>query len=245
MSAPMKVLTLHQPWASLIALGVKTIETRSWSTAYRGPLAIHAGSTWPKMMTLPPLVHSGPWEERDAHNGQTWHVCNTIRDPQFQGPLPCNPRTGRQRRVPKAAQAPTLFWPHAGPWERRTEGKPEFVHSEPLPLGAIVATCDLVDVVRMVSWSPLDGPATWAAHMIPAPQFKDDTERFLLLRDHVTGSDALRSDGPLPAEIDATPQLPFGDFAPGRFAWLLDNITPLDVPVPFKGGQGLTKSWVA
>lgn len=31
-----KVLTLHQPWASLIALGVKSIETRSWSTQYRG-----------------------------------------------------------------------------------------------------------------------------------------------------------------------------------------------------------------
>lgn len=39
----MKALTLHQPWASLIAAGVKTIETRSWSTRYRGPLAVHAG----------------------------------------------------------------------------------------------------------------------------------------------------------------------------------------------------------
>src|SRR6266446_8164646 len=31
-----------QPWATLIALGAKRIETRSWSTSYRGPLAIHA-----------------------------------------------------------------------------------------------------------------------------------------------------------------------------------------------------------
>lgn len=38
----MKILTLWQPWATLIALGVKTHETRSWSTPYRGPLAIHA-----------------------------------------------------------------------------------------------------------------------------------------------------------------------------------------------------------
>jgi hypothetical protein len=37
-----KALTLWQPWASAIALGVKTIETRSWWTSYRGPLAIHA-----------------------------------------------------------------------------------------------------------------------------------------------------------------------------------------------------------
>lgn len=35
-------LSLHQPWATLIAIGAKTIETRGWATAYRGPLAIHA-----------------------------------------------------------------------------------------------------------------------------------------------------------------------------------------------------------
>lgn len=39
----MRGLTLTQPWASLVAIGAKTIETRSWGTAYRGPLAIHAG----------------------------------------------------------------------------------------------------------------------------------------------------------------------------------------------------------
>lgn len=38
----MKALTLTQPWASLVALHEKSIETRSWSTNYRGPLAIHA-----------------------------------------------------------------------------------------------------------------------------------------------------------------------------------------------------------
>ena len=38
----MKALTLWQPWASLIATGAKTWETRSWGTSYRGPLVIHA-----------------------------------------------------------------------------------------------------------------------------------------------------------------------------------------------------------
>lgn len=38
----MKALSLLQPYASLIAVGAKKIETRSWSTKYRGPLAIHA-----------------------------------------------------------------------------------------------------------------------------------------------------------------------------------------------------------
>lgn len=42
----MKLITLWQPWASLMAAGVKTIETRGWSTDYRGPLVIHAAKTW-------------------------------------------------------------------------------------------------------------------------------------------------------------------------------------------------------
>lgn len=39
----MKAITILQPWASLIACGAKRIETRSWATKYRGPIAIHAG----------------------------------------------------------------------------------------------------------------------------------------------------------------------------------------------------------
>jgi hypothetical protein len=39
----LKAITLTRPWSSLVALKRKRIETRSWGTAYRGPLAIHAG----------------------------------------------------------------------------------------------------------------------------------------------------------------------------------------------------------
>jgi hypothetical protein len=41
----MKALSLWQPWASLIAAGVKRHETRHWTTPYRGLLAIHAAKT--------------------------------------------------------------------------------------------------------------------------------------------------------------------------------------------------------
>lgn len=44
----MKALTLTQPWATLVAIGAKRIETRSWSTSYRGELAIHAAQGFPK-----------------------------------------------------------------------------------------------------------------------------------------------------------------------------------------------------
>jgi len=39
----MRALTIHQPWASLIAAGLKTIETRAWATKHRGQIVIHAG----------------------------------------------------------------------------------------------------------------------------------------------------------------------------------------------------------
>lgn len=38
----MKAISLWQPWASLIAVGAKRFETRSWATNYRGPLLICA-----------------------------------------------------------------------------------------------------------------------------------------------------------------------------------------------------------
>lgn len=47
MKLPPKGLTLHQPWAILVALGEKRVETRSWRTSYRGPIAIHASRTLP------------------------------------------------------------------------------------------------------------------------------------------------------------------------------------------------------
>lgn len=59
----MKALTLTQPWASLVALGVKSVETRSWSTAYRGPLAIHAAKGWPR-------------EAQEAYDD--WHTCTNL-----------------------------------------------------------------------------------------------------------------------------------------------------------------------
>lgn len=35
-----KAISLKQPWANLVASGKKTIETRKWSTKYRGDLVI-------------------------------------------------------------------------------------------------------------------------------------------------------------------------------------------------------------
>ncbi len=41
----MKWLSVRQPWAALIAAGLKDVENRSKPTAYRGPVMIHASAT--------------------------------------------------------------------------------------------------------------------------------------------------------------------------------------------------------
>src|SRR3712207_3561005 len=45
---PLKAITLHQPWATLMSVGAKMWETRSWATDYRGKIAIHASKTFSK-----------------------------------------------------------------------------------------------------------------------------------------------------------------------------------------------------
>jgi len=42
----MKALSLHQPWATLVILGIKRLETRAWQTDHTGRLAIHASRTF-------------------------------------------------------------------------------------------------------------------------------------------------------------------------------------------------------
>lgn len=62
----MKALTIRQPYASLIALGEKHYETRSWRTSYRGPLAIHAGKHIPTRDDYW-MCQSNVWRVLDQH----------------------------------------------------------------------------------------------------------------------------------------------------------------------------------
>lgn len=91
--------------------------------------------------------------------------------------------------------------------------------SHPLPLGAVVATCTLVDVVPMTS----------CGHTVP--HICVQAGYALLHRD---------LNGPEPTEIDVSDQLPFGDFTEGRFALILDNVQKIE-PFPCRGFQGLWK----
>jgi hypothetical protein len=72
-----KALTLTQPWATLVAIGAKKIETRSWSTDYRGPLLIHAAkglSSVGGQIGLADLCLEEPFHEVLAKSGDLGHL---------------------------------------------------------------------------------------------------------------------------------------------------------------------------
>lgn len=146
----MKAITIHQPWASLIAHGNKTIETRSFPVSYRGPIAIHAGKHWDD--ELEEMVVTEPFR--------------------------------------------TIFENHP-----------------PLPLGSVIATAQLIRCVKFVSVSrsrnhrlvQFEPSGNW----YPCSQY----------------------------------ELEFGDFATGRYGWMLRDIKLLDQPIPTRGQQGLWE-WI-
>ena len=130
----MKALTLWQPHATLIAIAAKRYETRSWTTDYRGPLAIHA-----------------------AKSKKGCELCYT--SPFYT--------------VLKNTDYPSFKW---------------------LPFGKIIAICKLVDIIQIT-----DTNATGLSEQ----------------------------------------ELAFGDFTPGRYAWYLQSVQQLEIPIPIRGKQRL------
>lgn len=139
----MKVISLLQPWATLVVLGQKKIETRSWNTKHRGPLLIHASAG---------------------------------RD-----------KAGWELYVDK------LF-------------ATDFPRWDSLPFGAIIGHANLVDTVR----------------------FPDNQ---------------LEIEGLSPKEGGfweySDQETSYGNFAPGRYGWLLNNVVQFGQPIPAKGQLGL------
>lgn len=74
----MKAITLTQPWATLVAIEAKRIETRSWYTNYRGPLAIHAAKGFPR--TCMDLCGQAPFSLvlSPHYNGDCEHIIRVL-----------------------------------------------------------------------------------------------------------------------------------------------------------------------
>lgn len=162
----MRAITLTQPWATLVAIGAKKIETRSWSTSYRGPLLIHAGAGLGPVggvSGLQELCCSEPFQTVLRGQGQAH-----LLDPSF------------------------------------------FANN--LPRGAIVAVAKIFGCVPTESARHIgDDDDGWSTERAGERWPLTDRERA------------------------------FGDYSPGRYAWLLADVRPLRTPVPCKGALGL---WV-
>ena len=85
----MKALTLTPPWATLVALGHKRVETRSWRTQSRGPLAIHAAKGFPTSAYQFAQLErsSGRVPERLPRGAITlrvgWSIFSQVNEPHF------------------------------------------------------------------------------------------------------------------------------------------------------------------
>ncbi len=152
MGETIRCLSLHQPWASLMAVGEKSIETRSWSTPYRGLVAIHAA----KNLDSLDLVDEEPFESALIRRG-----------------YPTYKRYGQV-----------------------------FVKKHALEFGAIVAVGLLTHVGKI--------------YRLP------DEAR-------IAGKEFT-----VQSQEEA-----FGDYTPGRFAWIFHDVVRLAEPIPLRGQQGL------
>ena len=71
----MKALSIRQPWDWLIIHGYKDVENRTWATAYRGELLIHAAKTFESknnkllLSKLPDLAGEMPTKKEDFYLG--------------------------------------------------------------------------------------------------------------------------------------------------------------------------------
>jgi hypothetical protein len=146
----MKALTLTQPWATLVATGEKLVETRGWTTPYRGRLAIHAAKHYPFQARA--LADAAPFRGRLDYHGAT----------------------------PGTLRGPEMF------------------------CSMVLATARLVDVLQM-----------------PYLVTREEWQYWLL---PLSGR---------PHEYD------FGEYAPGRYAFVLTDLLPLPTPTPARGSLGL------
>lgn len=66
----MKALSFRDPWATLIALGLKDIENRTWRTNFRGRVYIHVSQ----------IFDQHGWGDIVTSNSTTLHVLDFVVD---------------------------------------------------------------------------------------------------------------------------------------------------------------------
>ena len=187
------------------------------------------------MSTLSAISLHAPWGIAIAHGLKRWETRS----------WPCPPRyIGQTIAIHQAKRRPEE-WDEFGSWRvvRAVDGRAgRRYFLEPtedgeglglraahgLPLGSIVATARIVASVPCLGVDD-ELPTPWMNHVAPARKgelwhWKGENESAPTSRWAVA---------------DISDQRPWGDFTPGRWAWQLDQIQPLAVPVPAVGRQGV------
>jgi hypothetical protein len=217
-----KAIVVRQPWATLITLGVKSIETRPSPPS--GPMrpegvrglpgcslergeriAIVAGAAKPAMRST----------DDESDDGSGWWFGDDLRV--------CVPDDDDH------------WWLERWPGLRSTEE----METWPLPLGAVVCTVTVDDALPVIDgptgapWpdvSPGDPAiARYRTEMDWVSWHPDDLE----VRGWARHFNADRS-----RCFPLDDQLPLGDFTPGRWGWLLSDVRRT-TPIPCKGRQGV------
>jgi ASCH domain len=109
------VLTVRQPWASLIVNGMKTVENRTWVTDYRGRLWIHASAA--KVDNVPDFRELAASEPRGVILGSV-QLVDIVTDAKSRWATPgeCHWLLARATRleVPIPATGRLGLWPLPG-----------------------------------------------------------------------------------------------------------------------------------
>ena len=182
----MKVISLWQPWASLIACGAKPYETRDWA-----PPAALIGQTI--------AIHAAKKVDKDAAA-----MATDIMYGQFDN------HGGLAERLEAS-------W---GGDECADELMGKFGDTV-MPVGCVVCTARLDAAFQLGDRAEDTAfPAAQTLHRITSRQ--------------MPVCFTIRYDD-------------FGDYSPGRWAWLLRDVRPLIPPPPVKGAQGffnLPQGWL-
>ena len=151
----LKALTLTQPWATLVAIGAKTLETRDWPTKYRGPFAIHAAKGFPlearslcRTQPFRDVLAAGGYASADElPRGAVVAVVN------LKSLLMCGPSTARKiRALSKRGELP----PREAAFGDFSDGRYGFVLGDvcrmqpPVPARGMLGFWDLPPVVEAV-----------------------------------------------------------------------------------------------
>lgn len=205
----MKALMIMQPWAALIALGIKTIETR--------PSPPNGDMRPDGVRGLPGLcIDRG--ERIAIHAAASKPACTQWEDAPYDN-------LGARFQYGQHSEGVRSWW-----LSDLDPAEPDALID--LPLGVVVATAAVVECYPVIDahlgWS---GDADTPDRCLLVDHLAD-TLRLLDLA-------APPDDGGALIETSVDDQLPLGDFTPGRWGWLLTDVEPLPEPIPAKGKQGV------